>query len=374
MLSRQLIVVLEVGLILSLAMSSATLCPVYGNGVGSLYVADESSGNVYVVDTVTQTTVAVIGLPEYSHGMAFSPDAKSVYVANTGSDALTVIDTVSEAVAETIDSSGAPLHPVLSPNRRHVYVVGGQSGVAAQIDLEAHKLAQTLPLGGQPHGTALSANGRYLYVANEGTDAVQVVDTIGWRLVSAIPVPGSGPTHIALAPGQDRAFVTATAFGAVVLLNTSTGTAEAMVPTAAKPVGLAVSANGRYVYVVHENQPVLSIIDASTLAVTTVPLPAPGSSVVVSKDGAIAYLASSQAKAVLEVDTAKREVIETIKVPGKPAELALSPIQAASQPQSGPPLTIPAKLPRTGGIPIGALVVVSLAVLHAGRWIRARGC
>jgi YVTN family beta-propeller protein len=55
-------------------------------------------GDVYVIDTASNTVTAVIPVELSPEGIAVTPDGGKLYVANAFSDAVSVIDTATNAV------------------------------------------------------------------------------------------------------------------------------------------------------------------------------------------------------------------------------------------------------------------------------------
>ena len=79
------------------------------------YVANQSSSNVSVIDTATNTVVATILIGGHPAGVAITPDGKRAYVTNTGSDTISVIDTATNAVEVTVAAGHFPMR---SPSLR----------------------------------------------------------------------------------------------------------------------------------------------------------------------------------------------------------------------------------------------------------------
>src|ERR1700709_2490273 len=75
----------------SLVMGSTPYAVAVNPVTNKVYVANQNSGTVTVIDGATNTTtaVAVEGTP---HAVAVNPATNKVYVANLGSNTVTVID------------------------------------------------------------------------------------------------------------------------------------------------------------------------------------------------------------------------------------------------------------------------------------------
>jgi YVTN family beta-propeller protein len=65
-----------------------------------VYVVNEGSGSVSVIDTATNT-VTTIPVGQSPKGVAVTPDGSKVYVVNEGSSSVSVIDTATNTVIPT---------------------------------------------------------------------------------------------------------------------------------------------------------------------------------------------------------------------------------------------------------------------------------
>lgn len=342
------------------------------NGIGSIYAADASSDNVYVLDPVTKTAVAVVPVEGRPNSMAFSPDAKAVYVANTQGKALKIIDTISESVANSVTIDGNPSYVALSPNTRHAYVADPSTAQINVVDVSDLQIVTTIPVGGSPGPMAFGTNGHYLYVTNEPLNAIQLIDTVNWRLERSYQMNGVGPRAIAAAPGMDRLYIAAAQTAQLIAINTATGQRETSFNVEPNPSSLAISNNGRFLISTHEQSPWISVVDLNKPSITKLQLPSNATSAVFDPDGQQAYIATPDAKAIAVLDLNSMSLQEPIPVPGHPSVLGMSPLTAAqyAQQSSGPPLTVPAKLPRTGEPSLLTLIIIAIALILTGQTFR----
>ncbi|HVQ12557.1 MAG TPA: hypothetical protein VMS40_03160, partial [Vicinamibacterales bacterium] len=98
-----------------------------------VYVTNESSGDLSVIDAATQTVVATIPLGKRPRGIAVSPDKSMLYVALSGSP----------AAPPGVDESKLP-----PPDRT-------ADGIGV-IDIRQQKLVKVLPSGTDPEQVAVS--------------------------------------------------------------------------------------------------------------------------------------------------------------------------------------------------------------------------
>src|ERR1700712_1616523 len=149
-----------------------------------LYVTNESSGDLSVIDLATLTPITTIPLGKRPRGIAASPDGNYLYVALSGSP----------NAGPGVDESKLP-----PPDR-------SADGIGV-VDLQQGKLLKVLPSGNDPEQLAVSADGARVFVANEDSGKVSVVDVNGGQIVETFKV-GDEPEGVTVEPKSGRVWVT----------------------------------------------------------------------------------------------------------------------------------------------------------------------
>jgi YVTN family beta-propeller protein len=167
------------------------------------------------------------------------------------------------------------------------------------------------------------------YIANGDSNNVSVIDTQTNTVIgSPIPV-GHFPWGVAVSPDGGKVYVTVInggtertygVSGSVAVIDTRTNTVVATFPAGNNPLGVAVSPDGRRVYIANDlRSSTVTVIDAASGAiVATIPLGDGNANagVAVSPDGSKVYaLMLSGAAAVAVIDTATNAVVATISTP-----------------------------------------------------------
>ena len=67
-----------------------------------IYVTNDSSDNVSVIDGASNTVVATVAVGSYPHGVAVNPNTNRIYVANSVSNNVSVIDGATNTVVATV--------------------------------------------------------------------------------------------------------------------------------------------------------------------------------------------------------------------------------------------------------------------------------
>ncbi len=132
-------------------------------------------------------TLARIPLPGSPNQLTLSKDQTRLYVAQDNSDTVAVIDTASNTVVEEIDAiappgllttperyTGAATNSVaLSPDGKTLYATNGGANDVAVIPLTGsapHQVAGLIPTGWYPQSVTAAVNGHVIYVVNAKND------------------------------------------------------------------------------------------------------------------------------------------------------------------------------------------------------------
>src|SRR5688572_14484075 len=151
---------------------------------GRLYVTNENSGDLTVIDTATRQVISTIPLGKRPRGIKVSPDGTTLYVALSGSPM---------APPGTDESTLPP------PDRK-------ADGIGV-VDVKQGKLLRIIQGGSDPEQTAVSQDGRWLFVANEDAGQASIIAVADGRVVATVPVGGE-PEGVDLRPDGKVVYVT----------------------------------------------------------------------------------------------------------------------------------------------------------------------
>ena len=203
-----------------------------------------------------------------------------------------------------------------------------EEGVAVAVPIPT--LGQAVPAGATSGFVAVSPNGRLAYVANRATGVVTVIDTSVNRVTATIRVPAGPPQYVAFAPDGGHVYVSvfdeARTIAAVAVLDTTTNSVVATVPVQTRPFALAVTPDGRKVYVPNHDSGTVSVIDTATNEVTADIRVAPNPHwVAISPDGSRFYTANHESNLISVLDTANDRVVAEVPVGTSPHSVAVNP-------------------------------------------------
>jgi YVTN family beta-propeller protein len=270
-------------------------CVAFGPKGGLAYVTNHTADSVSMLDTATGKVLAEIPVGKAPTGVAVSPDAAFVYVANTRSHTVSVVGVAARKVVATIPCGFEPTGVALSRDGKRLYTANHISDDVSVIDTAARKQTERIPVGRAPTYLALTPDDKILIVNNSlshepATDPkltahISVIDTASGKVIAQRRSPGTMLLGMGAAVSPDGEFafcvhlrpnfnITPSQLNqgwiqtnalsiislkgdpkvyTVLLDNVSSG--------AANPHGVAVSRDGRKLYVSHRGIHKVSIVD-----------------------------------------------------------------------------------------------------------------
>lgn len=188
----------------------------------------------------------------------------------------------------------------------------------------------TIQVGNSPSFVAASPNGEHVYVANGNDQSITVVDTSVNEVTATIPIAAGPPQFLTFAPDGRTLYVTVSndqgTIHAIDVLDTGSNAVIATIPQSGMPMRVAVSPDGRRLFVANHELPFVSVIDAGTNTVIGQVNVKPNPHwVTFSPDGSRAYTANHESDVVSVIDTATLQVLATIPVGTSPHSIAANP-------------------------------------------------
>jgi YVTN family beta-propeller protein len=157
-----------------------------------IYVANDTSDNVTVIDGATNAT-ATVPTGDHPLSVAVNPVTNKIYVACQNSDNVTVIDGATNDTA-IVPAGSHPAAVAVDPVSNKIYVACQNSATVTVID-GATNASTTVRARNLPIAVAVNPVTNKVYVANQGSDNVTVIDEAPrWDThVAAVidPVPGN---------------------------------------------------------------------------------------------------------------------------------------------------------------------------------------
>jgi len=306
-----------------LAVALAALLPVANParaaGGYQVYVTNEQSGDVTVIDCASLETVATFPVGKRPRGVHASPDGKTVYVALSG--------TPIEGPPE-LDANGNPVFKRDKKDDDDDDVAADKSadGIGV-VDVATRKLTKKISVGSDPEEFDLSPDGHHLYVSNEDVKTASSVDIANGKVERIVPL-SQEPEGVALTPDGKTLVVTCETGGDVFFIDVATFKVKGQLKVGPRPRSVAFVDGGKLAVIPSESAGNLYVVDTGQIKVVkTIPLPK-GSRpmrVRVSADGSKLYASTGRGGSVAVVDTKTFTVLDNIAVGKRPWGIALSP-------------------------------------------------
>ena len=273
---------LTLSMLMLIAVAGMSGCSNLDGTAGTVYVTNEISGDLSVIDVATERVVATIPLGKRPRGLRASPDGTLLYVALSGSpiagpgvdesklpppdkraDGIGIVDLRARRLLKVLPSGSDPEQLDVSADGKLLFVANEDTGQASVVDATSGALVATMKVGGEPEGVNIRPDGKEVYVTSEQDSTVSVIDATAPRVLLTIPV-GPRPRSTTFLRDSSRAFIPSENGGSVDVIDTTTHQLIARVPLSGelqRPMGGVASHDGKFVYMSTGRGKTVAIID-----------------------------------------------------------------------------------------------------------------
>jgi YVTN family beta-propeller protein len=294
-----------------------------------IYVANESSNSVSVIDTAAYEVIATIDTKNHgTHDLALSRDGQILLVTNQASGRLSVIDTLSRETLASIYTGNRCHRVVLTNDHRQAWVTNIGDDTISIVDLASFRIVAAVTAGKGPMGIAFSEDGHHAYVSNHGDRTVSVIDAGSHRVLKSIAV-GANPHFLTLGP--DGKIWGANADGNdIYVIDPATQDKVASFEVGERPQQIAFGyrgSQGPFAFitigaakkVVSVNADVKNLKRVDEIFVGDAP-----NGIWANPEGTRLYVSHERSNDVRVIDTGTSHVIETVEVGRKPIGVVVS--------------------------------------------------
>jgi len=336
-------------LVLGLLATALNVAPAAAE---TLLVVRKSDAAIDLIDPGSGARLASVSLGYAPHEVSVSPDGRLAAVSNYGSreqpgSTLSIIDLEQPRELRRIDLAphtrphgvawfAADRIAVTTEGSKHLLVVEPESGrivsaIATDQDVS--------------HMVVVDAGGQRAYVTNIGSGTTTALDLAARRKLADLAT-GTGSEALALTPDGRELWVAARAAGELVIVNTDKLEVTARLPLPGIPIRIAITPDGRTALVTCAGTAEVVALDVATRGERVrrrVDVPkatgadqrplarlAPDSvlpiGLLVSRDGATVFVAATMGDAVVQFGTGSLDLLRKIDVGGEPDGLAVTSV------------------------------------------------
>jgi YVTN family beta-propeller protein len=329
------------------AAETAKPAPVSIQGPYAVYVTNEVSGDLSVIDSATHRIVATLPLGKRPRGIRVAPDHTRLYIALSGSpisppgtdesklappdraaDGIGVVEVKTLSLGTILRGPQDPEQTSVSRDGTRLYIANEDKGTASVLEIASGKTIAEFRVGGEPEGVITSPDGRFVYVTSEEDNQVSVIDTAANQVIKRFRV-GPRPRDSAFLPDSSRAYVTSENGASISVVDTKSHTVMETIKLTGenvRPMGALVSPDGQRLYVTTGRGGTVVAIETKTnkpvgsVAVGTRPW-----GLALSPDGARLYTANGPSNDVSVVETTTLTVLTKAPVGQSPWGVAIVP-------------------------------------------------
>ena len=158
-----------------------------------IYVANEFSNDVYVINPLTQAVVANISGIQRPYMPAYDSANNLIYVTLQSTNTTAVINPTTQTVIDNIKVGNAPEGIAYDSKNNLIYVANFGSGTVSVINSTAQSVISNISVGNRPRGIAYDSKNNIVYVGNDGSNTVSVINASNESVITTLSTPSPEP-------------------------------------------------------------------------------------------------------------------------------------------------------------------------------------
>ena len=177
-----------------------------------IFTANVADGTVSELDVAARTFLRDMTVAPAVEGIVVTPGGEQVWVGSNQQKTVTVLDAKTGKVVGTLGGFGMPYRLAITPNARTVVITDPPNAVVRIVDAPTRRDVATVridsagvtaaaefPGSPSPEGVVISRDGRMAYVALQGSSRLAMIDISSATVVAYVPT-GAGPDGIGYSP------------------------------------------------------------------------------------------------------------------------------------------------------------------------------
>jgi YVTN family beta-propeller protein len=323
-----------------------------------IYVSNERSDNVSVIDGATRESVATIPVGKRPRGIHLSPDGKTVYVAVSGTppepppkldangnpifqkghdddddnkeadksaDGIAVIDVAQRKVVGKLPGGSDPEQFAVSPDGTRLFISNEDVATASVLNIATGKVEKIIPVHKEPEGVGIRPDAKVFFVTCETDGEIFAIDAQTFKVLNHFNV-GGRPRSVDFLPDGTRAFIPSESAGQIHVLDTENYQQLETVALAkgSRPMCVKVSPDGKKVYAGTGRGGTILVMDAQTHKVVNyIKAGKRPWGIIISPDGKFLYSANGPSNDISVIDLASEQEVQRIPAGSSPWGIVL---------------------------------------------------
>jgi len=181
-----------------------------------LFISNEDSNSIYVLDAKTLNPICIIGVDNMPHGFDIDYDNNKLYVACINS--IICIDTINKSICKKIDTDFKAWHVKLDKNKKEIYT-STLDGKVVVIDEESLKITKIIHEFLLPVQICFNYESKKIYVADMGYKKVVILDYCTGEISDYINIDGD-PQGLIISDDYKLLFISDTKNNLIKIYNT----------------------------------------------------------------------------------------------------------------------------------------------------------
>ncbi|CAN5461589.1 hypothetical protein BH18THE1_BH18THE1_06260 [soil metagenome] len=228
-----------------------------------LYVANQFSNTISVIDTEKSEVEANIDVGNSPYDVDVNPFSNRIYASNRESNTVSVIDGFTNKVLTELLVGNSPVGIGINLATNWIYVANFDSKTISKIDPIDNKVKESLKYASSPYDIIVNPHTNKVYVSDFGKNSVLVLDGNNDTLVSIISV-GSKPSVLGINTQTNTIYVSNFLNHSISAINGTSNKIETNIKVGDNPVGIAVNPRTNKIYVNNLADNSVSVINGTT--------------------------------------------------------------------------------------------------------------
>ena len=175
LVSRRGVAMLTIGLV---AAGALLRSPVAAQLRPVIVQTSAAGDNVQLIDPTSNAIIGEITGVEAIHGVAAAPDGSRLYLSNESTEMLDIVDTKTLKVTNSIPLSGRPNNVAIHENGERLYVaIQGRGGGVDIIDAVNEQHEKFIRIIRGVHNTFITPDSKYVVAGSTGGGGLTAIDT-----------------------------------------------------------------------------------------------------------------------------------------------------------------------------------------------------